>query len=106
MLEYVNIVFSFPHPSLMPSVGKNFRQKNYSAEDGIDEPNGYNIYDGISAVPQNRKFSEFSSEPFRGRKKCSKFRTLNRNRSKLSNFVPKHFEKKKNISEFHSVGQK
>jgi len=37
MLEYVNIVFSFPHPSLMPSVGKNFRQNNYSAEDGIDE---------------------------------------------------------------------
>jgi hypothetical protein len=43
MLEYVNIVFSFPHLSLMPRVG-NFRQKNYSAEDGKDEANGYTVF--------------------------------------------------------------
>jgi len=31
------------------------------------------ISDGIPAVPQNRKFSEFRSEPFRGRENNSEF---------------------------------
>ncbi len=69
----------------MPRVGKNFRQKNYSAKDGIDEPNGYNIYDGISAVPQNRKFSEFSLNHSAEEKNGPYSVPLNRKRSKLSN---------------------
>jgi hypothetical protein len=31
------------------------------------------ISDGIPAVPQNRKLSEFHSEPFRGRENNSEF---------------------------------
>jgi hypothetical protein len=32
--------------------------------------------DEIPAVPRNAKFSEFRSEPFRRREKCSEFRTV------------------------------
>jgi hypothetical protein len=34
------------------------------------------ISDGIPAVPRNRKFSEFRSEPFRGRENNLEFRSL------------------------------
>jgi hypothetical protein len=34
------------------------------------------ISDGIPAVPQNRKLSEFLSEPFRGRENNSEFRSV------------------------------
>jgi hypothetical protein len=34
------------------------------------------ISDGIPAVPQNRKLSEFHSEPFRGRENNSEFRSV------------------------------
>ncbi len=36
------------------------------------------ISDGIPAVPQNRKFSEFRSEPFSGRENNSEFRSLDK----------------------------
>ncbi len=73
---------------------RNFRQKNNSAEDGIDGTNvlfrrnsGFSAEQKILGIPfwtipwnrkmfdtveQNRsKLSEFHSEPFRGREKCS-----------------------------------
>jgi hypothetical protein len=34
------------------------------------------ISDGIPAVPQNRKFSEFRSKRFRGRENNSEFRSV------------------------------
>ncbi len=34
---------------------------------------------GIPAVPRNRKFSEFRSEPFRRGEKCSEFFTMEQN---------------------------
>jgi len=34
------------------------------------------IADGILAVPQNKKLSEFYSEPFRGRENNSEFRSV------------------------------
>jgi hypothetical protein len=46
-----------------------FPTKNNSAEDGIDEK--MVIYGGITAVPSNRKLSEFRFEPFRGRENNS-----------------------------------
>jgi hypothetical protein len=57
-----------------PRVG-NFRQKNIPRkEDGKD---GTKVYsDGIPAVLQNRKLSEFRSEPFRGRELNSEFRSV------------------------------
>jgi hypothetical protein len=58
-----------------PRVG-NFRQKNNSVEDGIDGANGYfrvRLNYGCSA---EQKFSEFRSEPFRGRENNSKFRSV------------------------------
>jgi hypothetical protein len=57
--------FYFPS-AVISSVG-NFRQKNYSAEDGIDGTNGY--FRRNSGCSAEQKFSEFLSEPFRGREK-------------------------------------
>ncbi len=52
----------------------NFRQKNNSAEDGIDGTNGYfQLNSGCSA---EQKISEFRSEPFRGRENNSEFRSV------------------------------
>ncbi len=52
----------------------NFRQKNNSAEDGIDGINGYFRRNfGCSA---EEKISEFRSEPFRGRENNSEFRSV------------------------------
>ncbi len=78
-------------------------KKNYFAEDGIDKLNGYSIYDGISDVPQNRKFSEFSLNHSAEEKNGQYSVPLNRNRNRR--FVPNHIEEK-NSSEFHSVEQK
>jgi hypothetical protein len=58
--------------------------------------------DGIPAVPRNKKLPEFRSEQFRGREKCSEFRTGNKNSSKLSEFL----HGRENNSEFLSVEQK
>jgi hypothetical protein len=55
-----------------PRVG-NFRQKNNSAEDGIDGTNGYFRRNSGCSAEQN--FSEFRSEPFRGRENISEFRS-------------------------------
>jgi hypothetical protein len=52
----------------------NFRQKNNSAEDGIDETNGY--FRRNSGCSAEQKISEFRSEPFRGRENNSEFRSV------------------------------
>ncbi len=57
----------------MPRVG-NFRQKNNSAEDGIDGTNGY--FRRNSGCSAEQKISEFRSEPFRGRENNSEFRSM------------------------------
>ncbi len=56
-----------------PRVG-NFRQKNNSAEDGIDGTNGYFRRNSGCSVEQ--KLSEFRSEPFRGIENNSEFRSV------------------------------
>jgi hypothetical protein len=74
-------------------------KEKYSAEDGTDEPNGYSIYDGISAVPQNYLPNHSSEEK-------NAQNSVPLDRKKPSNiFVPKHIKEKKNSSEFHSVEQ-
>jgi hypothetical protein len=57
----------------LPRVG-NFRQKNNSAEDGIDGTNGY--FRRNSGCSAEQKISEFRSEPFRGRENNSEFRSV------------------------------
>jgi hypothetical protein len=52
----------------------NFRQKNYSAEDGIDGTNGY--FRRNSGCSAEQQISEFRSEPFRGRENNSEFRSV------------------------------
>jgi hypothetical protein len=52
----------------------NFRQKNNSAEDGIDGTNGY--FRRNSGCSAEQKFSEFRSEPFRGRENISELRSV------------------------------
>jgi hypothetical protein len=52
----------------------NFRQKNNSAEDGIDGTNGY--FRRNSDCSAEQKISEFRSEPFRGRENNSEFRSV------------------------------
>ncbi len=52
----------------------NFRQKNNSAEDGIDGTNGY--FRRNSGCSAEHKISEFRSEPFRGRENNSEFRSV------------------------------
>ncbi len=52
----------------------NFRQKNNSAEDGIDGTNGY--FRRNSGCSAEQKISEFRSEPFRGRGNNSEFRFM------------------------------
>ena len=59
---------------------------------------------GILAVPQNRKLSEFRSEPFLGREKCSV--QLDKNRSKVSEFHSEPFRGRENNSKFCSAEQK
>ncbi len=49
----------------------NLRQKNNSAEDGIDGTNGY--FRRNSGCSAEQKFSEFRSEPFRRRENISEF---------------------------------
>ncbi len=56
-----------------PRVG-NFRQKNNSAEDGIDGTIGY--FRQNSGCSAEQKISEFCSEPFCGREKNSEFRSI------------------------------
>ncbi len=51
----------------------NFRQKNNSAEDGIDGTNGY--FRRNSDCSAEQTISEFRSEPFRGRENSSEFRS-------------------------------
>ncbi len=57
----------------------------------------------VRAVPRNRKLSEFRSEPFRGREKCSEKVQWNKDRSKLSEFSSKPFRGREKWSEFRSV---
>jgi hypothetical protein len=52
----------------------NFRQKNNSAEDGIDGKNGY--FRRNSGCSAEQKNSEFRSEPFRGRENNSEFHSV------------------------------
>ncbi len=52
----------------------NFRQKNNSAEDGIDGTNGY--FRRNSGCSEEQKTSEFRSESFRGRENSSEFRSV------------------------------
>ncbi len=52
----------------------NFRQKNNSAEDGIDGTNGY--FRRNSGGSAEQKLSEFPSEPFRGRENNSEFHSV------------------------------
>jgi hypothetical protein len=52
----------------------NFRQKNNSAEDGIDGTNGY--FRRNSGCSAKQKISEFRSEPFRGRVNISEFQSV------------------------------
>ena len=52
----------------------NFRQKNNSAEDGIDGTNGY--FRRNSDCSAEQKFSEFRSKPFSGRENSSEFRNV------------------------------
>jgi hypothetical protein len=62
----------------------NFRQKNNSAEDGIDGTNGY--FRRNSGCSAEQKLSEFRSEPFRGREDNSEFRSVEQNsRNSLQN---------------------
>jgi hypothetical protein len=53
---------------------RNFRQKNKSAEDGIDGKYGYFRWN--SGCSAEQKTSEFRSEPFCGRENNSEFRSL------------------------------
>jgi hypothetical protein len=95
----------------------NFRQKNNSAEDGIDGTNGYFRRNSGCSAEQN--FSEFRSEPFRGTEiEANSWNSLpnpsteekitrnsvprNRNRSKLSEFPSEPFSGRENNSEFRS----
>jgi hypothetical protein len=52
----------------------NFRQKNNSAEDGIDRTNGY--FRRKSGCSAEQKILEFRSEAFRGRDNNSEFRSV------------------------------
>jgi hypothetical protein len=52
----------------------NFRQKNNSAEDGMDGTKGY--FRRNSGYSAEQKISEFRSEPFRGRENNSEFRSV------------------------------
>jgi hypothetical protein len=52
----------------------NFRQKNNSAEDGIDGTNGY--FRRNSGCSAEQKLSECRSERFRGRENNSEFRSV------------------------------
>jgi hypothetical protein len=65
----------------------NFRQKNNSAEDGIDGTNGY--FRRNSGCSAEQKISEFRSEPFRGRENNSEFRSVEKKiTAKSHNSVP------------------
>jgi hypothetical protein len=64
------------------------------------------ISDGILAVPQNRKLSEFHSKPFHGLENARNSVLFNRNRCKLSKFCSEAFSGRENSSEFRSVEQK
>ena len=68
----VLLTFLFPY-AIGNRVG-NFRQKNNSAEDGIDGTNGY--FRRTSGCSAEHKISEFRSEPFRGRGNNSEFRSV------------------------------
>ncbi len=52
----------------------NFRQKNNSAEDGIDGTNAY--FRRNSGCSAEQKPPEFRSEPFRGRENNTEFRSV------------------------------
>jgi hypothetical protein len=53
---------------------------------------------GIPAVPRNVKLSEFRSEPFRGREKCSEFSTVEQKLKQNSwNIVPTIPRKRKQL---------
>jgi hypothetical protein len=84
---------------------KNFRQENYSAEDGTKEANGLVITDKIPAVPRKRKLSEFLSELFRGRKKCSEFRRIVKAKEKQTFEISRneHFLPRNNKNRSESI---
>ncbi len=92
----------------------NFRQKNNSAEDGIDGTHGY--FRRNSGCSAEQKISEFRSEPFRGRENNSEFRSVEQNwkqtpiilfrtllRKRTQLRIPFHGKKNRcKFSEFHS----
>jgi hypothetical protein len=82
----------------------NFRQKNNSAEDGIDGTNGY--FRRNSGCSAEQKFSEFRSEPCRGRENTRNSVSWNKSRRKLSEFPSEPFNGRENSSEFRSVEHK
>ena len=69
----------------------NIRQKNNSAEDGIDGTKGY--FRRNSGYSAEQKILKFRSEPFRGRENNSEFRS-------------EPFRGRENNSDFRSVDQK
>jgi hypothetical protein len=73
LLDRRNTASSREQPEDLPRVG-NFRQKNNSAEDGIDGTNGY--FRRNSGCSAEQKISEFRSEPFRGRENNSEYRSV------------------------------
>jgi hypothetical protein len=82
----------------------NFRQKNNSAEDGIDGTNGY--FRRNSGCSAEQKISEFRSEPFRGREKNSEFRSVEQKIEAISrNSLPNTPGGRENNSKFRSVEQ-
>jgi hypothetical protein len=56
------------------TLGLGISDKNNSVEDRKKKQ--IVCSDRISVVPQNKKLSEFFSESFRRREKCSEFRTV------------------------------
>ncbi len=72
----------------MDRVG-NFRQKNNSAEDGIDGTNGY--FRRNSGYSAEQKTSEFRSEPFHGRENNSEFRSVAQKQKQTLGFPSEPF---------------
>jgi hypothetical protein len=99
--KVLHVKKTHPPPPPTGRVG-NFRQKNYSAEDGIDGTNGY--FRRNSGCSAEQELSEFRSEPFPGRESNSEFRSVDKkNRSNLSEFRSEPFRRRENNSEFRPV---
>ncbi len=80
-------------PLSMTTMVGNFRQKNNSAEDGIDGTNGYFRRNSVPNPSAEEKTTQ-NSVP------------LNKKRSKLTEFPSEHFSGRENNSEFLSLDTK